>query len=203
LAVDGKAPLPEVQPNGKRTFSIEEINAVRESSTATSQTGAISTSHAGEKLQVISVINFKGGQREDHDCCASISVSSLKRLPCSSNRPGPAGQASQPCSAISRKLDVLPNETLYGALRYDSQRISIEEIIRATYLPGLHFIPGNLELMEFETTTPVAKEVRTFFLRITEALQPVESEYDVVVMDCRPTLGISQWQHYPLQRRSL
>jgi chromosome partitioning protein len=46
-----------------------------------------------------------------------------------------------------------------------------------------------LELMEFETTTPVAKEVRTFFLRITEALQPVEAEYDVVVMDCPPNLG--------------
>ena len=62
LAVDGKAPLPEVQPNGKRTFSVEEINAVREFLDSNqSNRRYIPHRTAGEKLQVISVINFKGG----------------------------------------------------------------------------------------------------------------------------------------------
>ena len=48
------------------------------------------------------------------------------------------------------------NETLYGAIRYDEERRPIAEIVRATYIPDLHFIPGNLELMEFEHETPRA-----------------------------------------------
>src|SRR3712207_4580218 len=54
------------------------------------------------------------------------------------------------------ELDVGPNETLYGAIRYDSERRPIAEVVRSTYIPGLHLIPGNLELMEFEHDTPRA-----------------------------------------------
>ena len=35
------------------------------------------------------------------------------------------------------ELDVGPNETLYGAIRYDEQRRSISEIVRGTYIPNL------------------------------------------------------------------
>jgi chromosome partitioning protein len=189
LAVDGKAPLPEVQPNGKRTFSVEEINAVREFLDSNqSNRRYIPHRAAGEKLQVISVINFKGGSAKTTTAAHLSQYLALRGYRVLAIDLDPQASLST-LFGQQPELDVLPNETLYGALRYDSQRTSIEEIIRATYLPGLHFIPGNLELMEFETTTPVAKEVRTFFLRITEALQPVEAEYDVVVMDCPPNLG--------------
>ncbi len=30
------------------------------------------------------------------------------------------------------------------------------EIVRATYIPNLHLVPGQLELMEFEHETPKA-----------------------------------------------
>jgi chromosome partitioning protein len=189
LAVDGKAPLPEVQPNGKRTFSVEEINAVREFLDSNqSNRSYIPHRTDGEKLQVISVINFKGGSAKTTTAAHLSQYLALRGYRVLAIDLDPQASLST-LFGQQPELDVLPNETLYGALRYDSQRTSIEEIIRATYLPGLHFIPGNLELMEFETTTPVAKEVRTFFLRITEALQPVESDYDVVVMDCPPNLG--------------
>ena len=58
------------------------------------------------------------------------------------------------------ELDVGPNDTLYGAIRYDDQRRSISEIVRGTYIPTLHLIPAHLELMEFEHETPRALMTR-------------------------------------------
>lgn len=189
LAVDGKAPLPEIQPNGKRTFSVDEITAVREFLDGNqSNRRYIPHRMAGEKLQILSVINFKGGSAKTTTAAHLSQYLALRGYRVLAIDLDPQASLST-LFGQQPELDVLPNETLYGALRYDNERTSIEEIIRATYLPGLHFIPGNLELMEFETTTPVAKEVRSFFLRIFQALQPVESEYDVVVMDCPPNLG--------------
>ena len=53
-------------------------------------------------------------------------------------------------------------------------------------------IPGNLELMEFEHDTPRALaqgNAGLFFFRVREALDQVEQDYDVVVIDCPPQLG--------------
>ena len=81
--------------------------------------------------------------------------------------------------------------TLYDAVRYDDP-VPISEVIRKTYIRGLDLIPGNLELMEFEHETPAAIQrggARAFFARVRDALDSVESDYDVVVIDCPPQLG--------------
>ena len=54
------------------------------------------------------------------------------------------------------ELDVGDNETIYGAIRYDDARRDMAEIVRGTYIPSLHVVPGHLELMEFEHETPKA-----------------------------------------------
>jgi len=80
-------------------------------------------------------------------------------------------QAYPRFSEASRETDIGPNETLYGAIRCDDEQVPIEQVVRCTYIPDLHLIPGNLELMEFEHDTPRAlmtrKEGDTLFDQAT------------------------------------
>ena len=90
------------------------------------------------------------------------------------------------------ELDLGPNETLYGAIRYTDPR-PLTELILRTNFPGLHIVPAHIELAEFEYETPKAltdgQPGQIFFTRLSHALQSVAGEYDVVVVDCPPQLG--------------
>ncbi len=145
-----------------------------------------------EQLQVITVMNFKGvGKTTTTAHLAQYLALRGYRVLAIDLDP----QAS--LSALfghQPELDVGPNETLYGAIRYDGEKRPIAEIVRATYIPDLHLVPGNLELMEFEHDTPKALMTRApgdtlFFARIGQALSQVQKLYDVVVIDCPPQLG--------------
>jgi chromosome partitioning protein len=195
LATTGKAPLPEPAPNGRRTFSVEEMNALRgflDEGTKGSRT-YIPRRKDGEKLQIISVMNFKGGSAKTTTAthlAQYLALRGYRVLAVDLD-----GQASMSAMLGHQpEFDVGENETIYGAIRYDDQRVDITEVIRASYLPGLHIIPGQLEVTEFEHDTPKVLADKTqagslFFSRIGQALAPVADEYDVVIFDCPPQLG--------------
>ncbi|WP_046866971.1 plasmid partitioning protein RepA [Microvirga massiliensis] len=190
IAADGKVPLSEGAANGRRTYSVEDINAIREmlDSGAKPTRRYSPRRQEGEKLQIISVINFKGGSAKTTTTAHLVQYLALKGYRVLAIDLDPQASLST-LFGLQPETDVGENETLYGAIRYDDQRVDVTDIIRSTYLPGLHVIPGHLELMEFETTTPMAKEGQTFFARMAGALGPVADEYDVVVVDCPPNLG--------------
>ncbi len=96
---------------------------------------------------------------------------------------------------LQPEFDLAEGDTLYGAIRYDDARRSAKSCIRKTYFDGLDLIPGNLELMEFEHDTPRAlleggrPAGGLFFQRVGNALNELEADYDVVIIDCPPQLG--------------
>ena len=144
----------------------------------------------GDELQVISVVNFKGGSGK-----TTTSAHLAQRLAFKGYRVlaidlDPQASLSA-LHGIQPELDLMEGGTLYDAVRYDDP-VPVSEVIRKTYIRGLDLIPGNLELMEFEHETPAAIQrggARAFFARVRDALDSVESDYDVVVIDCPPQLG--------------
>ena len=190
VASDGHGPEP--MPNGRRMYSPEDMDRIRRS--LDEKNGApkyVPTRRTNEKLQVLAVMNFKGGSAKTTTSAHLAQFLALRGYRVLAIDLDPQASLSA-LFGHQPELDVGDSETLYGAIRYEAPR-KITEIVRATYTPNLHVIPGNLELMEFEHETPKAittgRAESMFFARIGEVLADIESLYDVVVIDCPPQLG--------------
>jgi chromosome partitioning protein len=197
LSLDGKGPAPDVAANGRRSYTLGQINELRQHMAKIKPKDALSYlpwRRPGEKLQTIAVTNFKGGSAK-----TTTSLYLAQYLALSGYRV--LAIDLDPQASLSSMLGVQPEfdlgegDTLYGAIRYDDSRRPLRDIIRKTYFDGLDLVPGNLELMEFEHETPRALGDRQrdngglFFKRVGMAIAEVESDYDIVVIDCPPQLG--------------
>lgn len=179
---------------GRRSYSVEDMHKIRIHLDHVGRGSRRYLPHRqeGEALQVISVMNFKGGSGKTTTAAHLAQYLALRGYRVLAIDLDPQASLST-LFGNQPETDVGPNETIYGAIRYDDPR-AMGEIVRATYIPDLHLIPGNLELMEFEHDTPRALMNRKvgdtmFFHRIGEVLAQVEPNYDVVVLDCPPQLG--------------
>lgn len=193
LVAEGKGPPAQV--NNRRTYSIEDIEALRSDLDRAGKGAKRYMPHRvdGQGLQVISVMNFKGGSGKTTTAAHLAEYLAFRGYRVLAIDLDPQASLST-LFGHQPELDVGENETIYGAIRYDDQRREMAEIVRGTYIPNLHLVPGQLELMEFEHETPKAlmsKQGRDalFFARVGEAIGQVSDAYDVVVIDCPPQLG--------------
>ena len=93
-----------------------------------------------------------------------------------------------PQGSLSVGLGVNPHTlpaSIYNLLM--GQDMSIDEVIGQTNVPGLHILPSNIDLSaaEIQLVSEVAREQT--LLRLLEA---VRSRYDVILIDCAPSLGL-------------
>jgi chromosome partitioning protein len=197
LSLESKGPLPQVTPSGRRSYSAEQLQEMREYLEQNGRGGQryLPRRRGTDHLQVIAVVNFKGGSGK-----TTTTAHLAQHLALTGHRVlavdlDPQASLSA-VHGFQPEFDVNENETLYGAIRYDEHRRPLKDIIRKTNFPGLDIVPGNLELMEFEHDTPRVLSQgdrndygRIFFARLDEALSSVADDYDVVVIDCPPQLG--------------
>jgi len=195
LSLDGKGPRPETSPTGRRSYSFEDIQALRAFLDEGGKAGRryLPRRSNGEHLQVISVANFKGGSGKTTTAAHLAQYLALQGYRVLAIDLDPQASLSA-LHGYQPEFDIGENETLYGAIRYDGARRELKEIIRRTYFPGLDIVPGNIELMEFEHESPKALAEKKqgdalFFARVAQALGTVADDYDVVVLDCPPQLG--------------
>ena len=186
LHLQGKGVEPAVSSTGRRFYTAEQMNELRE------LLGRSPRRQPGEKLQVIAVVNFKGGSGKTTSSAHLAQFLALKGYRV-------LAMDLDPQASLTTLFGIQPEIdnklSIYEAIRYDDQRKPIREVIEHTNFPNLDIVPATLDLQEFEYETPLAmqrgdgKEGRTFYTRVGAALADVEEDYDVVVIDCPPQLG--------------
>jgi chromosome partitioning protein len=93
-----------------------------------------------------------------------------------------------PQGALSVGLGVNPMEldqTIYNALM--ERRVSADDILLKTNVQGMDLLPSNIDLSaaEVQLVGEVAREQT-----LKRVLEPVLPDYDVVLIDCQPSLGL-------------
>lgn len=186
LHLSGKGVEPTVTSTGRRYYTAAQMNELR------SLLDRVPHRRPSEKLQVIAVVNFKGGSGKTTTSAHLAQYLALKGYRTLAIDLDPQASLTA-LYGIQPELDEKPS--LYETLRYDEQRRPIETVIQPTNFPNLDVVPANLELQEYEYETPLAmqrkdsSEGKLFYTRIGSALAEVEDRYDVVVVDCPPQLG--------------
>jgi chromosome partitioning protein len=87
-------------------------------------------------------------------------------------------------------IDVQAEETLYPVFRGEVE--SLAGCVRKTYWPRLDLVPANLSLSQAEFEMPVRAQKEknfAFWLVLREAIQKSAADYDVIILDCPPSLG--------------
>lgn len=93
-----------------------------------------------------------------------------------------------PQGAASAGLGVNANEledTIYTLLM--DSKADVRDVIVETAVPGLDLVPANIDLSaaEVQLVGEVAREQA-----LIRALRPVLDDYDVIFIDCQPSLGL-------------
>ena len=92
----------------------------------------------------------------------------------------PQANATTGLGVSSRDLEASIYEVLL-------QRVSLVDVLRPTDVPNLDLVPSNLPLAgaEIELVTAFSREHR-----LERALGEVVDDYDLVLIDCPPALGL-------------
>ncbi|GAA4228458.1 chromosome partitioning protein [Sagittula marina] len=192
LHFEERVPDVHTTAGGRRHYSAQDVLNIRHILEDKAKTkGAYLKGRAeGEKVQVLSFLNFKGGSGKTTSSIHAAQRFALKGYRVLAVDIDPQASLTS-LFGYQPEYDFLHSGSIYDAIRYDDP-LPFSEIIQETYFPNLHLAPGGLILQEFEHETPTALRNNVqppFYARMAAALQEVEDQYDIIIFDCPPQLG--------------
>jgi len=191
---EGDFPDVETDSRGRRLYSAQEIDQIRHVMARTGRNGEayLPGRREHEALQVISIVNFKGGSSKTTSAIHLAQRYALRGYRVLAIDMDP--QASLTTMFGYRpEIEFAENGTIYDALKYDNP-VPLSQVIRKTYFHNLDLAPAGLLLSEYETETAYALQHKVdppFTQRLAVALDEIEAAYDLVIIDCPPQLGFT------------
>lgn len=183
---DGRLPERSRTASGHRVqYTLEELDHMR------AVFGTRPWRDPSDMPAIISVCNFKGGVGKSTIALHLAQHFSMKGyrvlfIDCDS-------QASSTMMFGYRPdVDLDEDDTLYGHF-HNPELLGLRKIIRKTHFHGLDLIPANLRLynLEYEIAGYLAQNQNLAIIDlIAEAINSVVEDYDVVIMDPPPALGM-------------
>lgn len=192
LHFEEKLPDVESTSGGRRLYSAAQLLEIRQILEASAKTkGTYQRGRRpGDKVQVLSFLNFKGGSGKTTSAVHTAQRLALKGYRVLAVDIDPQASLTT-LFGYQSELDFLDSGTIYDAIRYDDP-LPFSQIVQKTFFTGIDLAPGGLHLQEFEHETPQALRANIqppFFARLATALKEVEDQYDVIIFDCPPQLG--------------
>ena len=191
---EGDFPEVETDSRGRRLYSAAEIDQIRHIMAKTGRNGEayLPGRRTGDALQVISIVNFKGGSSKTTSAIHLAQRYALRGYRVLAIDMDP--QASLTTMFGYRpEIEFAEGGTIYDALKYE-EPVPLSQVIRKTYFHNLDLAPAGLMLSEYETETAYALQHKIdppFTQRLAIALDEVEANYDLVIIDCPPQLGFT------------
>lgn len=186
FSVDAIGPS-ERDENGNRSFSLERINLYRD------LFGTRKRRPPGSSAIRCAVTNFKGGAGKTTTAVHLAQKCALEGYRVLMVDLDPQATTTLLFGLIP-DIHVEREETI-GDVLIDNPGM-LGSVIRPSYFEGIDLIAANLSLQDAEIAlaNPLANRQRDSGLnsgqRLDVALSSVEEQYDVIVMDCGPNLGM-------------
>jgi chromosome partitioning protein len=173
--------------SNRRTYTLERINQCRDLFKTRYKRGKNS------KPIHIAITNFKGGCAKTTSVAHLAQKCALEGLRVLMIDLDPQGSASFVCGGLIPDLELEYEDTICNALMEDPE--DIKNVIRKTHFDGLDIIPANLALQDAELGLPNSEINNVSTLgsaayRLKNCLSLISHNYDVIIFDCGPNLGI-------------
>ncbi len=183
---DGRLPERGRTASGHRVqYTLKELDHMRE------VFGTRPWRSPEDPPAILSVCNFKGGVGK-----STIALHLAQHFAINGYRVLFIDCDSQASSTMMfgyrPDVDLEEDDTLYGHF-HNPELLGVRKIIRKTHFHGLDLIPANLRLynLEYEIAGYLARNQNLNIIDlIAEAIDSVVEDYDVVIMDPPPALGM-------------